>query len=211
MYAKKENCFYYITIENENYQHPEMPKGVEEGIINGMYLLEPSTGNNKHTVQLFGSGAILREVRAAAAMLLAEYQVDADVWSMTSINELRRDGLACERWNLLNPDEAPRTPYVATQLEGHEGPVVCATDYMKAYGEQILPFIGRSYRVLGTDGYGRSATRSRQRYHFEVDRYFVVIAALTSLSDEGKVDRSVLSAALKKYGIDNNKPDPISC
>lgn len=211
MYSKKENCFYYITIENENFQHPEMPKGVEEGIINGMYLLESASGQNTHTVQLFGSGAILREVRAAAAMLLADYQIDADVWSMTSINELRRDGLACERWNLLNPEAQPKKPYVATQLEGHEGPVVCATDYIKAYGEQILPFIDRPYRVLGTDGYGRSDTRSRLRYFFEVDRYFVVIAALTSLSEEGKIERSVLSAALKKYGIDNNKPDPTKC
>jgi len=211
MYSQKENCFYYITIENENYQHPEMPKGVEEGIVSGMYLLQQSSANSAHVVQLFGSGAILREVREAAAILLAEYQIDADVWSMTSINELRRDGLACERWNMLNPDESPRQAYVTKQLEGHEGPVICATDYMKSYGEQLLPFIDRSYRVLGTDGFGRSDTRSRLRYHFEVDRYFVVIAALTSLSEEGKIDKSVLSAALKKYDIDSDKPDPVSC
>jgi len=211
MFTKKENCFYYITIENENYQHPEMPKGVEDGIIQGMYLLEKSNGKNTNSVQLMGGGSILREVREAAKILLDEYQIDVDVWSMTSINELRRDGLACSRWNMLNPGKKPRQSYVAAQLNGHKGPVVCATDYMKSYGEQIMPFIDRPYRVLGTDGFGRSDTRSRLRYHFEVDRYFVVIAALTSLSEEGKIKGSVVTAALKKYGIDNNKPDPVSC
>ena len=143
MYTEKENCFYYITIENENYAHPDMPADCAEGIIKGMYLLEPSQGEHNMTVQLMGGGAILREVREAAVILRNEYSIDADVWSMTSINELRREGLACDRWNLVNPDQPLKTSYVASQLEGHEGPVVCATAYIKSYGEQIAPFIRR--------------------------------------------------------------------
>jgi len=211
MYTEKENCFYYITIENENYAHPDMPADCAEGIIKGMYLLEPSQGEHNMTVQLMGGGAILREVREAAVILRNEYSIDADVWSMTSINELRREGLACDRWNLVNPDQPLKTSYVASQLEGHEGPVVCATDYIKSYGEQIAPFIRRQYRVLGTDGFGRSDTRAKLRYHFEVDRYFIVLAALKSLVQEGSVDASVAKAAAKKFGISGDKPNPTSC
>jgi pyruvate dehydrogenase E1 component len=211
MYTEKENCFYYITIENENYFHPDMPAGCEEGIIQGMYLLEPSTGEQQHTVQLMGSGAILREVQEAAKLLRNEYHIDADVWSMTSINELRREGLECDRWNLMNPEMPPKTSFVARQLEKHSGPVVCATDYIKSYGEQIAPFIRRQYRVLGTDGFGRSDTRAKLRYHFEVDRYFIVLAALKSLVDEGSIDVSIATAAAKNFGITGDKPNPMSC
>ncbi|MEH6556410.1 MAG: pyruvate dehydrogenase (acetyl-transferring), homodimeric type [Oceanicoccus sp.] len=211
MYTEKENCFYYITIENENYFHPDMPAGCEDGIIQGMYLLERSTGGQQHTVQLMGSGAILREVQEAAKLLRNEYHIDADVWSMTSINELRREGLECDRWNLMNPGKPPKTSFVARQLEEHSGPVVCATDYIKSYGEQIAPFIRRQYRVLGTDGFGRSDTRAKLRYHFEVDRYFIVLAALKSLVEEGSIDVSIATAAAKNFGITGNKPNPMSC
>ncbi|MDC3332718.1 pyruvate dehydrogenase (acetyl-transferring), homodimeric type [bacterium] len=211
MYEDKENCFYYITVENENYHHPEMPKGCEEGIIRGMYVVDQAKGDKKHTVQLMGGGSILREVRAAAEILRNDYDVDSDVWSMTSINELRRDGMAAERWNLLNPMENPRQSYVAEQLHDKKGPVVCATDYMKSYGEQISPYIRRQYRVLGTDGFGRSDTRSALRHHFEVDRYFVVVTALQSLVDEGELDRKVVVKALKDFGIGSDKRDPMVC
>ena len=200
MYAEKENCFYYITIENENYHHPDMPPGSEEGIIKGMYLLEEKTAKKaKHTVQLMGSGSILREVQEAATLLRDNFDVDADVWSMTSINELRRDGMACERWNLMHPDQPAKASYVQQQLEGRNGPVICATDYMKSYGEQIAPFINSRYVVLGTDGYGRSDTRRQLRNHFEVDRYFIVLAALKSLVDEGELDVAIVVAAAKKF------------
>ena len=211
MYADKENCFYYITIENENYHHPEMPADSEEGIIKGMYLLEAAKGDKTHTVQLMGGGAILREVLDAAAILRDDFDIDADVWSMTSINELRREGMECDRWNMLNADQQPRMAYVAQQLEGHVGPVICATDYMKSYGEQIAPFIRRQFRVLGTDGFGRSDTRAKLRHHFEVDRFFVVLAALKSLVDEGHIDASVATKAAKKFGISSDKPSPINC
>ncbi len=211
MYHDKENCFYYITIENENYHHPEMPADSEQGIIKGMYLLEQAGSGKSHTVQLMGGGSILREVREAATILRDEFDVDADVWSMTSINELRREGMACDRWNMLNPESTPRKSYVAEQLEGREGPVICATDYMKSYGEQIAPYIRRQYRVLGTDGFGRSDTRTQLRYHFEVDRYFVVIAALKSLAEEGKLESAVVTQAIKKFGLSGDKPDPVTC
>ena len=211
MYTDKENCFYYITVENENYHHPEMPAGCEEGVIKGMYLLEEAAGNKTHKVQLMGGGAILREVREAAEILRNDFDVDADVWSMTSINELRREGMECERWNLLHPEQEPKQSYLAQQLESHDGPIVCATDYMKSYGEQIAPYIRRQYRVLGTDGYGRSDTRAALRNHFEVDRYFIVVTALTSLVDEGAIDVSVVTEALQKFGISQDKRDPMTC
>jgi pyruvate dehydrogenase E1 component len=211
MFQEKKNCFYYITLENENYQHDDMPEGCEAGIIKGMYLLEKAEQNKSHTVQLMGGGAILREVREAAVILRNDYDVDADVWSMTSINELHRDGMACARWNMINPDKPARVPYVAEQMQGHSGPAICATDYVKLYGEQITPFMDRPYRVLGTDGFGRSDTRGMLRHHFEVDRYFIVIAALTSLVDEGKLETSVVVEAMKKFGISGDKRDPMTC
>ena len=210
MYQECENCFYYITTMNENYPQPPMPKGAEEGIVRGMYLLQPAQGKGPK-VQLLGSGAVLREVQAAAELLRDDFGIGADVWSVTSFSNLRRDGLACQRWNMLHPTRKPRTPHVAQLLKKHEGPVVTATDYIKTWAEQVNSFIPRSCRVLGTDGFGRSDTREQLRWFFEVNRFFIVIAALTALSDEKIIDRKQVAKAIKKYGIDPEKLDPLSC
>ena len=183
-----------------------MPEGCEEGIIEGMYKLKAA---KKASVQLLGGGAILREVEAAASILETDFSIEADIWSMTSVNQLRRDGLQCERWNRLNPEQPQRKPYVTRQLENATGPVICATDYIQSYGDQIRPFIKQPYTVLGTDGFGRSDTRAQLRKHFEVDRYFVVIATLRSLFDEGAIELSVLKAAMEKFSISGDKPDPM--
>lgn len=210
MYQDKENVFYYVTVMNENYHHPAMPEGSEEGIIKGIYKLKAASNKRaKLKVQLIGSGSILREVEAAAELLKADYKVDSDVWSATSINQLQRDGMDCERWNMLHPDKKPRVPYVSEQLNGSGVPVVCATDYIKGYGEQLRPYINGRYVVLGTDGFGRSDTRAKLRAHFEVDRYYIVVAALKALSDEGKVDAKVVLEAMSSYGIDADKPNPL--
>jgi pyruvate dehydrogenase E1 component len=210
MYRDKENCFYYITLMNENYQHPEMPAGAEEGIIKGMYLLEQGKGKKKHRVQLMGAGTILREVRAAAEILRKDFDVEADVWSVTSVNELTRDGQRAQRWNMLHPTAAPRKPYIAQQLEGHEGPVIIATDHLKTYSEQLRAFIPNDYTVLGTEGFGRSDSRAKLRFFFEVNANFVVIAALKSLADQGKIKADVVAKAITTLGIDPEKADPMS-
>ncbi|MDX9874050.1 MAG: pyruvate dehydrogenase (acetyl-transferring), homodimeric type, partial [Spongiibacteraceae bacterium] len=214
MYQDKENCFYYLTVMNENYQQPPMPEGVEEGIIRGMYLLESVAPAKKSkqqlTVQLMGSGTILREVRAAAELLRDEFGIASDVWSAPSMNELRRDGLQCERLNLLHPEAEPRKPYVTQQLEGREGPVVAATDYMKSYSEQIRPYVPQRFVALGTDGYGRSDTRAKLRHHFEVDRYFITVAALKALADDGKFPKKDVTRAIEKFGIDPDKTNPLT-
>ncbi len=207
MYQDNESVFYYITLMNENYEHPPMPEGVEEGIIRGMYLLESGSGQGPR-VQLLGSGTILNEVRAAAQLLQEDFGVVADVWSVTSFNELARDGQHIQRWNMLHPNEKPQASYVARCLEGMPGPVVASTDYIRLYAEQIRPYLNRTYRVLGTDGFGRSDTRQKLRSFFEVDRYYVTVAALDALAEDGKIDRSKVAEALTKYGIDADKPDP---
>jgi len=210
MYAEKENVFYYITTMNENYYHPDMPEGSEEGIIKGIYKLKGSTVKKpKLKVQLLGSGTILREVEAAAELLKSDHKVEVDIWSATSINQLYRDGMECDRWNLLHPEESPRSAYVSQQLNAQSTPVICATDYIKAYGEQLRPYIDGRYVVLGTDGYGRSDTRAKLREHFEVDRYYVTVAALKALSDEGKIAASVVSKAIADYGLDAEKISPM--
>jgi len=210
MYQDKENVFYYVTVMNENYAHPDMPEGSADGIIKGLYCLAPSAVKKpKLKVQLMGSGTILREVEAAAAMLKADYKVEADVWSATSVNLLRRDGLDCERWNMLHPESDARVPYVTEQLRGQQGPVICATDYIKSYGEQLRPYIESRYVVLGTDGYGRSDTRAKLRAHFEVDRNYIVVAALKALADDGLIALSVVSKAIKAFGIDTEKANPL--
>ena len=210
MLEKQEDVYYYITVMNENYEHPGMPKGVEEGILKGMYLLSESKSRSKRRVQLLGSGTILREVIAAAELLENDWGVAADVWSATSFTELRREGLAADRWNLLHPEDAPRQPYVAQCLATRAGPVVAASDYMKTFAEQIRPFLpkGRNYRVLGTDGFGRSDTRRQLRYFFEVNRCWVAIAALKELVEQGECDTKTVTDAIAKYGIDPDKPDP---
>jgi pyruvate dehydrogenase E1 component len=218
MYADQEDLFYYLTVMNENYQHPAMPEGdgVAEGIIKGMYLFREGGPARKGRgrakprprVQLLGSGTILREVIAGADLLADDFGVDADIWSAPSFTELRREALEVERWNLLHPTETPRQSYVASCLDGRQGPVVASTDYVKAFADQIRPFVPGTYRVLGTDGFGRSDYRRKLRRFFEVDRYFVALAALQSLAQEGAVPAETVAKAIAKYGIDPEKPDP---
>jgi pyruvate dehydrogenase E1 component len=211
MYKEQQDVFYYITVMNENYPHPAMPAGAEPGILRGMYLFSQGAGDNKAPrVQLLGSGTILREVMAAAELLKNDFGVEADVWSCPSFNELRREGLEVDRWNLLHPEAPQRKSYVERSLEGRAGPAVAATDYMKTFADQIRPFVKRNYRVLGTDGFGRSDFRKQLRKFFEVDRYYVAAAALKSLAEEGTVPASTVAQAIKKYGIDPNKPYPPS-
>ncbi|MET0066268.1 MAG: pyruvate dehydrogenase (acetyl-transferring), homodimeric type [Candidatus Thiodiazotropha sp.] len=208
MYEDQENVFYYITVMNENYVQPAMPEGVESGIVRGLYPLQEG-GKHKKRVQLMGSGTILREVIAAAELLEKDFKVSADVWSATSFNELRREGLEVERWNTLHPDAQPKVSYVTQCLEGRKGPVIAATDYVRSYADQIRGFVPGRYAVLGTDGYGRSDMRSQLRKFFEVNRYYVVIAALKALVDEGALEADVVSKAIKQYKIDPEKPNPM--
>jgi pyruvate dehydrogenase E1 component len=209
MLADQEDVFYYLTVMNENYEHPAYEERFREGIIKGMYLLREGA-KKKHRVQLLGSGTILREVLAAAEMLESDFDVGADVWSVTSFTELRREGLDCQRWNLLHPEDAPRKSYVEQCLEGRDGPAIAATDYMKTFADQIRPFVDRRYSVLGTDGYGRSDTRAKLRRFFEVDRDYVTVAALKALADEGALPAKKVSEAIRKFGIDPEKPNPVT-
>ena len=207
MFEEQENVFYYVTTLNESYTHPALPEGAEEGIRRGLYRLRAG-GTHKLRVQLLGCGAILREVEAAATMLEEEWGVSADVWSATSFNELRRDGIHVERWNRLHPGETPRVSYVAEQLGATEGPVIAATDYMRSFADQIRVFVPRRYTVLGTDGFGRSDTRESLRSFFEVDRRHVVVAALEALAAEGALPRQKAAEAILEYQIDADAPDP---
>jgi pyruvate dehydrogenase E1 component len=186
-----------------------MPKGVEEGIVRGIYPLQKG-GRKKTRVQLLGSGTILREVIAAAELLDRDWGVAADVWSVTSFNELRRDGQDAERWSMLHPHKTPRLPYVTAQFDGVDGPIVAATDYIRAYADQIRPYLEQRYLVLGTDGYGRSDMRSQLRKFFEVNRYYVAVAALKALADDGKIDAAEVGKAIGKYKIDPEKPNPVT-
>ena len=209
MVEDQENVYYYLTVMNENYPQPGLTTGDEEGIIKGMYKLK-SHGKGKNRVQLMGSGTILREVMAAQELLEADWGVASDLWSVTSFTELRRNGLDAERHNMLHPDEKkPQVAYVTEQLAKTEGPIIASTDYMKLFADQIRPFVpkGREYKVLGTDGFGRSDFRSKLREHFEVDRHFVVVAA-RALADEGKLPLAKVAEAIKKYGINPNKANP---
>ena len=212
MLTDQEDVYYYITLLNENYPHPAMPEGVRDGILRGMYLLRDGgiAAKNEPRVQLFGSGAILREVLAAAELLENEWNVCSDVWSVTSFNQLQRDGIAARRWNLLHPDAPPRRSFVEESLNGRVGPGIAATDYIHTFAEQIHPFVGRQYVTLGTDGYGRSDYRRKLREFFEVNRHFVTLAALKALADEGTIAPAIAAKALKKYHIDPDKPNPIT-
>lgn len=210
MFSEGENKFYYITTMNENYVQPDMPQGVEEGIIKGMYKRKAATGSDELRVQLLGGGTILREVEAAAEILEKDYGVSSDVWSLTSVNELQREGKEVERWNLLHPEETQRKAYVTTLLEGATGPVIVATDYIKLYADQIREFIPGSYTVLGTDGFGRSDTRGKLREFFEVSSEYIVFACLRALSNEGQLDKKVVVDAISKLGIDVDKKDPFT-
>jgi len=204
MYVEREDVFYYITLMNENYTHPAMPQGAEEGILKGMYLLRDG-GEAEVKVQLMGSGTILREVIAAADLLRNDFGVTADIWSMTSFNLLRREGMEVSRYNLLHPTETPRVSYVEQQLQGRTGPVIAATDYIRNYADQIREYVPSRYVVLGTDGFGRSDSRANLREFFEVDRYHVVVAALSALARDGKVDANRVAEAITKYGINVDK------
>jgi pyruvate dehydrogenase E1 component len=211
MFAEQENVYYYITVMNENYAHPAMPEGVEEGIRKGLYLFREGAGGGKSKlkVQLLGSGTILREVIAGADLLEADFGVSADIWSVPSFTEVRREALDVERWNMLHPESEPRKSYVAQQLGTRSGPFIAATDYMRTFADQIRPFINARYVTLGTDGFGRSDTRAKLRRFFEVNRNYVALAALKALADEGAVPASRVTEAIRKYGIDTEKPNPV--
>jgi pyruvate dehydrogenase E1 component len=212
MVERQENVFYYITLLNENYAMPGLKAGTEAQIIKGMYLLQQGEGKKTAPrVNLLGSGTILRESIAARDLLAADWGVAANVWSCPSFNELTRDGQDAERYNLLHPTDKPQVSFVTEQLDPYVGPVVASTDYMKAYAEQIRPFIpkGRTYKVLGTDGFGRSDFRSKLREHFEVNRHYIVVAALKALSEEGTVPVAQVAEAIKKYGIKADKINPL--
>ena len=211
MYVEQENVFFYLTLMNENYVQPAMPVDVEQGIIDGMYRLKAADEHAALKVQLLGSGTILREVIAAADLLEKDFSISAELWSVTSFTELRRQGLAVERWNLLHPEVQAKTSLVSDNLNPLNVPVVAATDYMKAYADGIRPFIGQTYVVLGTDGFGRSDSREKLRSFFEVDRYFIVLAALQGLVAQGQVEVSLMSKAIEKYGIDPEKNNPVCC
>jgi pyruvate dehydrogenase E1 component len=210
MVERQEDIFFYLTLMNENYAHPGLRAGTEDQILKGMYLLESHGEKSaKLRVQLMGSGTILREVMAAAELLEKDFGIASDVWSCPSFNELRREGLEVERYNLLNPGAKPRVPFVTQQLQGHAGPIVAATDYMKTFADQVRNFMpeGRRYIVLGTDGFGRSDTRARLREFFEVDRRYVATSALYGLMQDGLVSAKQVADAIKKYGIDPKQSD----
>ena len=210
MYQDGESIYYYITCMNENYAHPAMPEGVEEGIVKGMYLYDPSSSKRKTRVQLLGSGTILREVIAAAEILESNYSVAADIWSVTSFNELAREGHSADRWSRLHPTEERRKSYVEDCLESSVGPIIAATDYMQVYADQIRRFVPRSYHVLGTDGFGRSDTRVNLRKFFEVNRNHIVATALNALKQEGAISAKKVAQAYQDLEIDSEKPDPLS-
>jgi pyruvate dehydrogenase E1 component len=207
MYGEQENIFYYITVMNENYPQPALPKGSEGGILKGAYLLRAG-GKGKLRTTLLGSGTILRECLEAAKILEADYGVRADVFSVTSFSELRREALECERWNTLHAGEPPRAPYVHQCLKDAQGPFVAATDYMRTVPDQIRQWVPGRYVSLGTDGFGRSDSRAALRRHFEVDRNHIAVAALKALADDGKLDSSAVTAAMKALGVDPAKPVP---
>jgi len=213
MVEDQENVYFYLTLMNENYPQPGLKKGDEEGILKGIYKIRPSSkprAKGAVRAQLMGSGTILREVLAAAELLEKDWDVQADVWSATSFTELRRDGMDCERYNMLHPTEKQQVPFVTAQLSDSEGPIVASTDYMKVFADQIRPYMpeGRQFKVLGTDGFGRSDFRTKLREHFEVDRHFVVLATLHALVKEGKLKADVSAKAIAKYKIDPNKVNP---
>ncbi len=212
MYQEQEDVFYYITVMNENYTHPAMPEGVEKNILKGMYLLsEGKAKKNQPKVQLLGSGTILREVIAGAELLEKDFGIAADIWSVTSFNELRRDGLDVQRWNMLHPEQEPRQSHIEQCLKDRAGPVVAATDYMKLFADQVRAFLPTHHFItLGTDGFGRSDTRRKLRQFFEVDRHYVAVAAMKALADQELLPRKTVTEAIKKYGVNPDKPNPVT-
>jgi pyruvate dehydrogenase E1 component len=209
MYQNQNNVFYYITAMNENYHHPAMPEGVEDGIIKGMYCLQESKAKGLK-VQLMGSGTILREVIAAAELLKQDFAIESDIWSMTSINELAREATDVVRWNQLHPTKKAKKSYVENMLEGRKGPAIIATDYTRTYANQIREHVPMNFVALGTDGFGRSDTRANLRTFFEVNKYYITVATLKALADEGELETKVVQQAIKKYNIDAEKPNPVT-
>ncbi|MEP6658066.1 MAG: pyruvate dehydrogenase (acetyl-transferring), homodimeric type, partial [Betaproteobacteria bacterium] len=209
MVAEQQDVYYYLTLMNENYTHPVMPDGVEPDIIKGMYLLQAGVKKPKSLrVQLLGSGVILREAIAAADLLTKDWGVESDLWSCPSFTELARDGNAVSRWNMMNPTAKPKMSHVESCLAETRGPVIAASDYIRAFAEQIRAFVPRRYVVLGTDGFGRSDTREKLREFFEVDRRYITVAALKALADDGEIPVTQVAEAMKKYGLDGAKPAP---
>jgi pyruvate dehydrogenase E1 component len=210
MYQENEDLFYYLTVCNENYPQPPMPAGdnIREGILKGMYKYQAAASGRPAQVQLFGSGPILNEALKAQKILAEKYNVDADVWSVTSYNELRRDALAAERWNRLHPSETPRVPYLVKALEGAQGPIIASTDYMKIVPDQLAPWLQGRLVSLGTDGFGRSDNRHYLRRHFEIDAESIAAASLSKLAREGKYDATAAAQAIRDLGIDPDKKDP---
>jgi len=215
MLTNRESVYYYITAMNENYVHPPMPEGAEEGIIKGIYKFrEIADGDKKKAqkfrarVRLLGSGTILREVIEAATILEKDWDIGAEIYSVTSFNELAREGLEVERWNMLHPNDDPRVPYVTQILGNDDAPVVSSTDYMKVHSDQIREYVPATFTTLGTDGFGRSDTREKLREFFEVDRRYVTVAALHALSIDGEIDKPTVAKAVQQYGIDPDKPNP---
>ena len=209
MVTEQEDVFYYLTVMNENYEHPAMPEGAAPDILKGMYQFRKGAASNGARVQLLGSGTIFMEAIAAAVLLKKDWGVESDLWSCPSFNELARDGNDCTRWNLLHPTEKPRVPHVSACLAETRGPVIAATDYIRVFAEQIRSLVPRHYTVLGTDGFGRSDTREKLRHFFEVDRYWITLAALSALVEDGQVKKEKVAEAIKKYGLDPNKPNPV--
>ncbi|OHC63926.1 MAG: pyruvate dehydrogenase (acetyl-transferring), homodimeric type [Rhodocyclales bacterium GWA2_65_19] len=209
MVTEQEDVFYYLTVMNENYEHPAMPADAAAGILKGMYQFRKGAASNGPRVQLLGSGTIFMEAIAAATLLKSDWGIEADLWSCPSFTELARDGQDCARWNLLHPAEKPRVAHVAACLAETRGPVIAATDYVRVFAEQIRALVPRHYTVLGTDGFGRSDTREKLRHFFEVDRYWITLAALSALADDGQVKREKVAEAIKKYSLDPNKPNPV--
>jgi pyruvate dehydrogenase E1 component len=208
MHDKQENIFYYITVMNENYQHPQMPKDCEKGILKGMYLFKEFNNKGKTKIQLLGSGTVLREIISAAEILSKEYNIDSDIWSVTSFNELRKNGMEIERKNLLNPGEQPEKSYVEACLGKREGLIIAASDYIRTYADQIRPYLSKPFYSLGTDGYGRSDGRKKLRSFFEVDKEHIVTYALSALAKEQLISSKHAEKAMRKYNIDKNKPIP---
>jgi pyruvate dehydrogenase E1 component len=195
---------------NENYVQPAMPEGVEEGIKKGIYKFQDKKKSSGLTVRLLGGGTILREVIAAADMLAEDWDIDSEIFSVTSFNELARDGLDVERWNMLHPQDTPRVPYVTQVLGQNDAPVIRSTDYMKTYTDQVREYVPATFVALGTDGFGRSDTRAKLREFFEVDRRYVVVAALHALAQDGKIEKTVVANAIQQYAIDPDKPNPVT-
>ena len=210
MVEKDEDVIYYLTLYNENYKQPAIPNDVEDGIIKGMYKYQSTSNNKPSKVHLLGSGSILNEVVAASDILVEEWNVDVDVWSVTSYSELRKDGDEKKRWNILHPEEKPKIAYVTSCLSNEQGPVVAISDYVKLVAEQIAPFVPQNFTALGTDGFGRSEARTELRDFFEVSRYYIVLAVLNGLYMDGQIESSVIQSAIEKYQLDSEKPNQLT-